>query len=348
MPVREGLCMHSFKLALVKVIGFILVFTLACTPSLIYYYKYGSENNNYKPELYEQNGKIDFLFCGASQSVWGFVPEVMDDLCDVNSFNISSGLLSWEGRYTIIKEVVENNPVKTLVMDLSYNSFARSNDTDSIEGTILLSEHLSFKSRVNFTMKSLSIDDTAVYIGYVLRTGSYGLVKSIFSKEQRKPEFAGKGYWSDKDPVSFVGKVYWQEGTYPEYKQYDCDSESVTYLGKIMEYCEQKGITVYLVTTPYPTRVISWSDRNGVLDVNKEIAQTYGCTLYDLNLYKDKDKFFNDETSYYDEEHLSTEGAVSCTKLLARLISENNEGIAGSNDFYHNYNEFIDAYFEKN
>ena len=115
-----------------------------------------------------------------------------------------------------------------------------------------------------------------------------------------------------------------------------------------MEYCEQKGITVYLVTTPYPTRVISWSDRNGVLDVNKEIAQTYGCTLYDLNLYKDKDKFFNDETSYYDEEHLSTEGAVSCTKLLARLISENNEGIAGSNDFYHNYNEFIDAYFEKN
>lgn len=341
--------MRSFKLALIKVIIFTVIFAVVCTPSVYCYFKYGSNNNNIKPELAAEEGEIDFLFCGASQFVWGFVPELMDDYCSVNSFNIASGLLSMEGRYTIIKEVVEKNPVKTIIFDLSYNSLERSDETDTIEGTILLAERLNFADGLRYTAEHISLSDASAYIGYVMRTGTYTLLdKVILNEDDVRESFVGKGFWGGHEATSMVGNIHWKKDSYPKYREYNTDEKTMEYLDKIMSFCKSNNITVYFVTTPYPTRVISWSDRQGMLDVHKSLAQKYGCVLYDLNLHKDKNNLFYDETSYYDGEHLSTAGAVACTELLADLLKSNDKGIMYSDNFYNSYYEFIDSYFEQN
>lgn len=341
--------MRSFKSALIKIIAFVVIFSVLCTPSAYFYFKYGSNNNNIKPELAAQEGKIDFLFCGASQFVWGFIPNVMDELYSVNSFNIASGLLSMEGRYTIIKDVVEKNPVKTLVLDLSYNSLERSDQTDTIEGSILLAERLDFADGMKYIVKNISLSDASAYIGYALRTGTYTLVSKLLNRSNGVTDpLAGKGYWGAHTATSMVGNVYWESGSYPEYRNYNTDDKTMEYLDKIMDYCESKNITVYFVTTPYPTRVISWADREGLLDVHKSIAKKYNCVLYDMNLYKDKNDLFFDETSYYDVEHLSTEGAITCTELLAELLANNDKGVMNSDKFYNSYYDLIDSYFAQN
>ncbi len=340
--------MRNFKLALIKVAIFSLIFSLICTPSIFMYLKYGSNNNNIKPELSAEEGKIDFIFCGASQFVWGFIPNIMDENYSVNSFNISSGLLSMEGRYTILQEVVEKNPVKTLVMDLSYDSLVRSDETDTIEGTILLTERLNTANRIKYSVNHISLSDASAFFGYALRTGTYTLAEKLLSKPQTLSDpLIGKGFWSGHNATSMSGHIYWEENSYPQYENYNTDEKTMEYLDKIMAYCKSKNITVYFVTTPYPTRVISWRDRQGTLDVHKAIAQKYGCVLYDFNLYKEKDKLFFDETSYYDVEHLSTDGAIACTKLLAQLLTANDKGVAYSDNFYNSYYNLIDSYFAK-
>lgn len=337
--------MRSFKKALLKVLVFILVFSLLCTPSLYAYFKYGSANNNYMPDQLKEEGKVDFAICGASQSVWGFIPQIIDEKCSVNSFNASSGLISMEGRYFIIKNFIEKNPIKYLVMDFSYNGLIRDNSTDSVEGKLLVLEHLRGKDRLSYAVKSVKMDEIFQAFYYMFRTGTYTLVNG--SENELKVPYRGKGYWGNKDAVDQSGKVYWlsqEKGTYYPRKPFDISDDSAFYLDKIMQLCKEENIKVYFVTTPYPLKVESIEDRQSTLEAHLALAQKYECTFYDFNIYKNKEILFDDKTSFFDVEHLSTEGAVTLTTELAELINNDDKGIGKSDKFYNTYYEYIDYY----
>ncbi|MBQ7546741.1 MAG: hypothetical protein IJT41_07240 [Clostridia bacterium] len=339
--------MRSFKTALCKVALFTLIFALICSPVVCVYLKNGSENNNINAQLEEEKGKIDFLFCGASQSVWGFIPLVMDAELACNSFNISSGLLSMEGRYTIIRKVAQDNPVKNLVLDLSYNSILREDKTDSVEGELLLEERLHGMERIRYYCTHTKVDEIFPSFYYVMRTGMYSILHSFSAKPDRGMYF-GKGYWGEKAAIDQRRDVRWKTGdrqSAPE--PVDIPEENLVYLEKIMQFCKENGIRVYLITTAYPTGVISWSDRDGLLQAHVKLARQYGCPFYDVNLLRDKDKWFDDETSYYDVEHTSTQGAVAQTKLLASWIRSASPGVGEDAQFYDSYADMIDAYLAR-
>ena len=340
--------MRSFKKALVKVALFTLIFSLICSPFVYVYYTRGSSDNNFLPELDAEKGKIDFIFCGASQSVWGFIPQIMDEELSVNSFNISSGLLSMEGRYTIIRNVVKNNPVKTLVLDFSFNNLSRTSDTDTIEGELLLEEHLCGTERVKYFFTHTKPDELFSAFYYVFRTGLYGILHSGSENKGSNP-YCSKGYWEIHEATDQRSAVYWKaEKSEQEKKPYNVTQENLYYLDQIMQLCREKGIRVCFVTTAYPTGVVSWSDRDGMLEKHLELAHRYDCPLYDFNLFRQKDEFFHDETSYYDVEHVSTEGAVAQTKLLASWIESASPGVGKDERFYYSYADMIRAYLQDN
>lgn len=339
--------MRSFKKAILKVALFTLIFALICSPFVYTYIKKGSANNNYLPQLEAENGKIDFLICGASQSVWGFIPAVLDEELGCNSFNVSSGLLSMEGRYTILCDVLKDNPVKTLVMDFSFGNLLRADDSDTIEGELLLEEHLRGAARVRYYCTHTKLNEIFSSFYYVIRTGMYSLLRPNAGVDASAPYY-GKGYWGTHEPTDQRRAIYWG-GDNPEQREtsYPVDKENLLYLDKIMQLCKEKDIRVYLVTTAYPTGVVSWSNRDGMLKAHLEIAQHFGCPFYDFNLFRQKDVFFNDETSYYDVEHVSTEGAVAQTQLLSEWISDGSAGVGADARFFPSYAEMIRDYLQR-
>ncbi len=337
--------MHSFKKAIIKSSIFILVFAILYSPFAAIYYIFGSDNNNWIPEYKNEKGKIDVVFCGASQSVWGFIPEIMDTEYGCNSFNASSGLLSMEGRYSILKDILNENPVKVLVMDLSFGNLTRSSESDTVEGKLLLMEHFQGKKRFLYGLKHIKIDEYFPASYYVLRTGVSDFKNLVFAQSNDDTPYRGKGYWGNHEALYQKGNVYWEKGKYPKKTEYIVTEENLEYLDKIMSVCNEKNIEVVFVTTPYPTPVISWSDRDAMLEIHKSLADKYSCKLYDINLLIEKSALYNDDTCYYDVEHTSTEGAVITTRLLADLLKNSDSGTGKSNLFYRTYRELIDAYF---
>lgn len=339
--------MHNFKQAAIRVLIFVLIFSLICTAPMFMYFKYGSQNNNFVPELEKESGKIDFLFCGASQTVWSFIPNRFDELYGCNSFNISSGLLSMEGRYTILQETLKTNPVKTVVLDLSFGGLERRDETDTAEGEILLAEHLRGYQRFKYTLTHIDLDEAFYTFYYMFRTGLYSIVTRNYKKTVDSPLY-GKGYWTTKREADMTGKTHWTTEGIPEKEPYAPSEESAEYLDKIMQLCAEKNIRVILVTTPYPTNVVSWSDRDGMLETHKALAEKYGTVLYDFNLYKAKDDLYDDKTSYFDVEHTSESGATITTTELAKLLLAEDSGVGKSDLFYNSYAEYIDNYSKNN
>ena len=339
--------MRSFKKAVLRVALFTLIFALICSPFVFLYLKKGSANNNILPQLDAEKGKIDFLICGTSQSVWGFIPKVMDEELGCDSFNVSSGLLSMEGRSTIIRSVMEDNPVKTLVMDFSFGNLLRDDDEDTIEGELLLEEHLYGTERLRYFFTHIQINELFSAFYYAMRTGLYSATHPGSDSGVSNPYY-GKGFWGEHAATDQRKTIYWGTNQYDSTKSgtYHVNEKNLYFLDKIMQLCKEKNVCVYFVTTAYPTGVVSWSDRDAMLRTHLALARQYDCSLYDFNLLREKNVYFSDETSYYDVEHVSTEGAVTQTKLLAAWISEKSGGIGTDDRFYNSYAEVIEDYLQ--
>lgn len=338
--------MRSFRTAVCKVVLFVLLFSLICTPVVCVYYKNGSMNNLSNAQLDAEKGKIDLLFCGASQSVQGFIPAVMDEELGCNSFNISSALLSMEGRYTMLRRVVKDNPVQTVVIDISYDCLKRNTDKDPVVGDLLLEEHLPGADRFRYFCTHTKMDELFTAFYYVMHTGVFTIFYPASDSDPR-PAYYGKGYWGGrKASDQRSSDALWKAGD--EMRQTEeffvTFEKSIVYLDKIMQFCQEKGIRVVFVTTAYPMSTVCRWPRDGLLKKNLDLARQYGCTLYDFNLLRQKDLWFDDGTSYCDEEHTSPEGAVTQTKLLSSWIASSAPGVGEDGQFYADYAEMIGDY----
>lgn len=336
--------MRDVKTAVRKIALFALLFSLMCMPVLWTYVCNGTEGNNIRPQLEAEKGKIDFLFCGASQAVLGFVPGIMDEALGCNSFNIAAGMLSMEGRYVLLTRVAEDNPVKTLVMDLSYNGLARDPDTDPVEADLLLEERLHGADRLRYFCTHTAPDELFPSFWYAMRIGALTLFHSI-SGNRVQPDYAAKGFRGVRTAVDQTKPVQWKAGD--ETRQaamYDVADDNLLYLDRIMQFCREKGIRVCFVTTAYPTASVSRWPRDGMLYANLNVARKYGCPLYDYNLFRQKDAWFSDRTSYCDQGHTSPEGAAAQTKLLASWIAASSPGVGEDEQFYADYAEMVGEY----
>ena len=59
--------------------------------------------------------------------------------------------------------------------------------------------------------------------------------------------------------------------------------------------------------------------------------------MWDFNLYRGRYELFTDRTSYYDDYHLSTDGATVFTRLMADCVKRARAGEDFSEEFYSSY-----------
>ena len=96
--------------------------------------------------------------------------------------------------------------------------------------------------------------------------------------------------------------------------------ENIGYLEKIIKKCEEKNVSILLLTTPvYSTyyESVDSAQYSLMTETCEEMAQKYNNVQY-LNLFKD-DRFVEDD--FFDADHLETEGAAKLTKILNEYIS---------------------------
>ena len=142
-------------------------------------------------------------------------------------------------------------------------------------------------------------DNSCDYLGFDLG----------YSKNRRSEEWYMNGPQRAKSHTKDIEKLN------------DIIQENREYLEAIIKKCEEKNISVLLLTTPTCSTYYECVDSaqySLMTETCEEMALKYNNVQY-LNLFKDS-RFV--EEDFFDADHLETDGAAKLTKILDEYISD--------------------------
>lgn len=328
--------MRNFKLALRTSILFLLL-VAAITEVIVYPY-FHSETYHYQDGYVreEMAGSLDFIICGASQAQRGISPAVLDEALEVNSYNIGSPLMTLKGRYHMLEKEVERNPVKTVIIELCYDTMYRDRDVVGPEGDYyMLGRFTSSTERMEYFFSAARLDEYAEFYCDTLQRGLNAWNEFGKNEIGTSENYETKGFAPlETHPIEMIApENYNKEEIYT-----DIAEENMVYLNKMFELCRSRNIKVIMVATPLAdAAILSYDKLDEIHTMYKEISQQWDCEYYNFSLYKGKSEIFKDSDSFFDRNHLSAAGAEVFSHILSDVIADSLDGKESYELFYDDF-----------
>ncbi len=338
--------MRNFRKAFLTILLF-LAFAAAFSGVVMAVYFRGE--NYYYQDMRERDdlsGTLDFVVSGASHSLCAFVPDVLDEGLDVNSYNLSIASGSMQARYELLSMELERNPIDTVVIGLSYDSFTRPDEVRGYEGDFYLMAKMDLRERIPYFFKSIQpAEYDTLYSEFLDRgleclkmcwNGSWTNVNAYASEKGHFQINEGR---TDLDWIPEDYAAVYNTGS----NWLDQNETEVEYFYKTLDLCEENGVQVVLVTVPISEAFIC---QHKYFDVFREwyaeIAEERDLTFIDFNLYREHYEMFSDEDDFNDELHLNSQGSEKFSELFVQVYNMIRDGEDVSGLFYDSYEE-LDA-----
>lgn len=333
--------MHSFKKTLKTVTLFLLAFLLISVLLIESYYCV-------KPYYYQDSevrsnlaGTLDFIICGASHAIRALDPRILDTELGVSSYNLSGSLMTIQGRYELLKKELSRNHVKTVILELSWDAMVRTKHSGFEGNYYVLARLDSISERVSFFFHSiLPVDYGQVY--YHAINDGIGALKRLakitaVNKEER---FDRKGYypWTD-GPTDLALSEEEQIRTYnTRLINTNIEEYSLNYLNSIIDLCKGNDVDVIIIATPISNRMIcQTANLDFFREYYQQLADENGFVFIDFSLLKDRDAVLDDHTSYWNDSHLTDDGAESFSYKFSSIMKMLFNGEDISELFYPSY-----------
>lgn len=338
--------MRSFKKVAVRicaVLAFVIVFE-----SVVRYAYEGWKTRTVvsKMERDELKGTIDTLFCGTSVVYRGFNPVLYDEKMGTNSFNLATASQPIKGTYYLIRDTVEENPVKEIYLGITIpNLTAKCLDIHYVSAFENM-RTWKWKIRYLLSLKSEPITTTALF--YSTRVEDYFRIDTVLTNlksklRNKKSNAYGKRGFRAAKAVYQGGNGseknsdgnYWDGARGAEQIQ----PETLEYLKKIAEFCREKDIKFTIVVLPLTQDYIDGAgDLDDMNRVCRELAEELDIDFYNFLLYKDRlSEFGNDK--FKDLKHFNKSGGNTFTKLLTEVVTSDDP----QEYFYDTMEEFADV-----
>lgn len=337
--------MHNFRKVLRTVLLFLLVVLLISVAFMEVYFR--TERGSFQDgsDRDAVAGTLDTLVCGASHAYRDFNPAVMDARLGTRTYNISGSLMTMQGRWELLREEIDRNPVKTVVLELSYNTMTRNREREGTEGDLYVMARLSsFFHRVRFFFTGFRLNELpSVY--YKFLTEGIDTTIELAEGKPGHPNKRIQGYLPTGPRTSKLNTKY--ESLFHQAKAIKTaiDPYNETYLNKILKLCEEKGVRVILVTTPITKSFLCrYNNFDVSLSYYRKLAEEHGYDFFDFNLYREKEELFPDKTMFYDITHLNPDGADRFSELYAEILQAKDRGEDVSDRFYESYAEMQAAW----
>ena len=340
---QRVLCMRIFKKVLFSVFSLlcclVVLYSIIIAPSRRLEAAYYNDNSLRK----ELSGSIDLIVLGASHALAAFDPQVIDHTLNCNSYNLSSSMMTSYSKYFLLKKEMSRNPVDTVVLEISFDSFARNEAQEYGDGDSVTIERLdSFSERVAFMGKYVGIEDWMNIFSRELMQGMYCWKRVLSGSTSSSVDYSAKGFHS-KDPMDITLTPDEAKANYAKRQiSLAYHKEPIEITSEMIRFCKSKNARVILCVTPLPDSLIL--KRNGWDDFYqwiKAFSDTNDCTLYDFNLLKSRYELFSDSTSFYDEGHMSGIGAAAFSQAFGEIMAKAENGEDVSQFFYDSYSEMI-------
>lgn len=291
----------------------------------------------------ELSGSIDFIALGASHGLAAFDPRILDEELGCCSYNLSGSMMTSYSKLYLLNKELARNPVKTVVLEIAFDSFARDEAKEYAIGDAVTVERLdSVPERIAFMLRYVGLEDWMNVYSRGLAQGITGWKRILTGRADSCVDAAAKGFLA-KDPADLS---LTPEQAAKRYAGREISShrfqKTVDRLGEMIRVCREKDAKVIVCVTPLPDSTL-W-ERSGWDDFRvwlKDYCEQTGCPCYDFNLLKARYELFSDTESFYDDGHMSAAGAAAFSRAFAQLLRRAEQGEDVSALFYASYDEML-------
>lgn len=284
-------------------------------------------------------GSIDTIYLGASHSTTSFIPQVIDDELGTFSYNLSSNMMDWDSRKYMLEMEIARNPVKTVVLEVSYDTLCRDEEAENGSGLETTIQRLgSLPKALDFMIENVRLNDWLNVYSRVLASCIAQWKDLLTQNTSQQIDYADRGFQGQPHRDVTLLKPPSEKNSVPA----DYQPESICMMEYLVTLCQQKNIEVIIVVTPLSDTMLYTHDGWDFFhDFMVEFCRKNGCALYDFNLLKEKFNLFSDNFSFLDNQHMSEQGAEAFSRVYAELIqkAESGEDVAGL--FYPSYREML-------
>lgn len=328
--------MHNFKKIILHtaLLVFFVIIILICS-TLPYFWGESYYYQDYKVRT-SLSGKLDTLVIGSSHALRSIKPTVLNEKLNTKAYNLSSPLMSMYGRYVMLEKEINRNPIKTVYLEISYNALTLDRKTLGLEGDLyVLGRFDNAFERINFFKNAFTTDEYKKVLSDVIVRSR----NSFFTHNAIK-QYETFGYLpmpSNNQSLSDETKEKIKNTKLLDTK---IKEESLNYFDKIIKLCKRNNIRVILVVTPVTEKMIlEYNNLDDIFSQYIDLAKEYNCEYYDFNLDKNRVKLYSEETSFYDNTHMSDSGAEVFSNRLTEIIKKVDEKKDITNEFYNSYSE---------
>ncbi|MCQ2485164.1 MAG: hypothetical protein MJ168_07500 [Clostridia bacterium] len=334
--------MHSFKKVFISSITFLLIISVLTSLLIIPHACFETAPYSDRQFRKELAGSIDTIFLGASHGLKGFVVEEIDTILGTKSYNLSGDSITWHAREALIKEEIDRNPLKTVYIDIAFDTFKRDNRNETEGNSDIILRLNSFKKNLKYLFSEIDVEHMDDMYAMLMRKGFKFYIDWASGKNIHNFERKNMGY----DPYNSLDISLNNASIIEGYKcakiNPTVNEENLQSLDRIVKMCQQRNIEVVFVAVPISECEI-WchSGWNVFENQLKNLGEKYNCKYYDFSLFKCRYDLLFDAESFHDNVHLCDSGAREFSKAFAdcMLRVENGEDI--SNCFYSSYDEAI-------
>ena len=332
--------MRDFKRTLRNVGLFLLIILVLTMASPIYYLFFATTHLYYDVDQRDSlAGQIDTFVTGASHIMYCFDPDQYDAAMGTVSYNLAGVLMSMQGRYELLEQEFQRNPVDTLILEMSLDTLTRK-ESYHVEGDMTLLPRLgSAGTKIRYFFQNFRPDeyDDAWSIAFANGLGDMVYDKSLDGN---------RGLYPSQPAVS---QALTPEQIREQYRLLpiptDPHEKELYWMDQIFRLCEEHGVRVIMITTPLPqSTIIRYDGYDQIWQMYDAIAREHGCLYIDFNLDPASKELFPDESAFYDQFHLVNGAAAAFTDLLTETIRQYDAGIDIFADDYASYEELLEQY----
>lgn len=322
-------------------------------------------------EFYEQAENIDRLYLGSSHVFCDINPSILDEINGKNNFNMASGTQQLITSYYLLKEADRRHELERVYVDVYYGccvaGLGNMHDYHMIPYSWIVLDQM--KPSLNKLSYMLDLSEPRYY--YLTLFPYMRYKEQIFDKEHivrvvtaKQSEIWKKYEYRHPMMVEGIEHVMQNgekgfmlyDGTVETGGFYDTVSEApveenpmtpeaLDYLVKIVQYCEENGIPLTLLSCPVADfQLMEAGGYDNYVSQITGLADKYGVAYYDFNLCKSEYLDLSDKNCWFDKGHLNTAGAEKYTRFLGEFLLAKEAGEDAYEDcFYVSYEEKIHA-----
>ena len=277
----------------------------------------------------------DYLFCGSSQCAMSFIPDVIDPLLQVHSYNLSVQAMKWRGRYELLKHILPSYKIKTVVLEISYDSLTLA-DNLRLGGDLLTHQYFKRYLGIPYQLRNSILTQyfNRVQDEYnlAMKTGFENFFADLRHHERVDSAVVVDGKKENRGYERYPSRSVCLFSAEAD-SMFETDAvetailpENAELLLDCIQLCQEYGVKVELVVVPVSEAFIwTHSGLDEYFSEIKRIAAENSIPYCDYNLLQNRTSVFSDIDSFYNTTHLCQYGADTFSRLYANCLPQDYE-----------------------